>query len=362
MYFGYFMFTLLSIVSALSLSLASATEFKPAASQPLTLQAQLPLTAQMQQLQQALQFAPNDSGRVQLAQLYLQGARRPGFDDWFHQAEKLLDIISDDGRQSLHYLIVLADIQQQQHQFAAALHSLRQVLAQQPQHIQANLMATRVYLALHQPDAAQQACSRLWQQDLFLFSVCSYEVAGRRGDWQQSYAALQQLWQRQQSLPPELDIWMRGILAEQAEQLGLTATAQQWLTPVLAQAPTSLWLKWADLSLALGQADWVYQQLTALAQQQNLADSLLLRLVLAEQTLAKTAQFSEQLHQRMQLRLARGDTEHAADLVHYFLYVAPDPAAALYWAELNYQTAKEPDDKRLLQLSQQALQHTTGLN
>lgn len=358
---------LLSTVSLLWLSLASSAEFKPVATQQLTLQAELPLTVQMQQLQQALQREPKDSDRLQLAQLYLQGARRPGFDDWFHQAEQLLSNVSTSAfsQQSANaqqYWLVLADIQQQQHQFVAALQSIQQVHARQPQHIQASLMAARVYLALHQLDAAQQACSRLWQQDLFLFSVCSYEVAGRRGDWQQSYAALQQLWQRQHFLPEELDIWMRGILAEQAEQLGLTATAQQWLTPVLALAPTSLWLKWSDLSLALGQAEVVYQQLTALPQQQNLADSLLIRLVLAEQKLAKTSSFSEQLHQRMQLRLARGDSEHAADLVHYFLYIAPDAAAALHWAELNYHSAKEPDDIRLLQLSRQALQRTTGVN
>ncbi|MDP2715303.1 tetratricopeptide repeat protein [Rheinheimera sp.] len=356
------MFKTLSIICALWWSVAAASEFKPDASQQLALDSALPLSAEMQQLQQALQRQPDDHQRLQLAQLYLSGARRPGFDDWFHQAEQLLNPVGDDSRQTLLYLLLLADIQQQQHQFAAALQTLSRVLAQQPQHIQASLMTARVHLAMHQPDSAQQACGRLWQQDLFLFTVCSYEVAGRRGNWQQSYAALQQLWQRQQSLPAELDIWLRGILAEQAEQLGLIATAQQWLTPVLAQAPTSLWLKWADLSLALGQGEQVYQQLTALAADHALADSLLLRLARAELQLAKAPVFTEQLHQRMQLRLLRGDTEHAADLVHYFLYVVPDSAAALYWAELNYQSAKEPDDKRLLQLSQQALQHTTGIN
>lgn len=356
------MFKKLSIIFALCWSVAAASEFKPDASQQLALDAVLPLSAEMQQLQRALQRQPDDNQRLQLAQLYLSGARRPGFDDWFHQAEQLLNRVSDNSRQTLPYLLLLADIQQQQHQFAAALQTLSRVLAQQPQHIQASLMTARVYLALHQPDGAQLACGRLWQQDLFLFTVCSYEVAGRRGNWQQSYAALQQLWQRQQVLPAELDIWLRGILAEQAEQLGLVATAQQWLTPVLAKAPTSLWLKWADLSLALGQGEQVYQQLTTLVSDNTLADSLLLRLARAERQLAKTPVFTEQLHQRMQLRLLRGDTEHAADLVHYFLYISPDAAAALRWAKLNYQSAKEPDDKYLLQLSQQTIARQAGVS
>lgn len=351
-----------SIAGALWFSLATATEFKPDASQQLMLQAELPVSPQMEQLQQTLQRQPDDSNRLQLAQLYLQGARRPGFDDWFHQAEQLLNSISDDGRGGVDYLLLLADVQQQQHLFTDALLTLTQVFSQQPQHIQASLMAARVYLAMDQLKPAQQACSRLWQQDLFLFSVCSYEVAGRSGDWQRSYLALQQLWQRQQSLPVELDLWLRGILAEQAEQLGFTQAAQQWLAPVLPQAPTSLWLKWADLSLALGQESAVYQQLSSLPHILGVADSLLLRLALAEQRLATKPVFIEQLNQRMQLRLARGDTDHAADLVHYFLYITPDAAAALRWADINYQSAKEPDDKRLLQLSQQAIARTTGAN
>ena len=63
----------------------------------------------------------------------------------------------------------------------------------QPRHIQASLMAARVYLALHRLEPAQQACGRLWQQDLFLFSVCSYEVAGRSGDWRRLSARYQQV-------------------------------------------------------------------------------------------------------------------------------------------------------------------------
>ena len=348
------------IAVALWCSLASATEFKPDATQQLMLAKALPITAQMQQLEQTLQRVPDDTARLQLAQLYLQGARRPGFADWFHQAEQLLNAVSDDGRQSQLFLLLRADIQQQQHQFTAALHTLDLVFNHEPQHIQASLMAARVHLAMQQLDAAQQACGRLWQQDLFLFSVCSYEVAGRRGGWQQSYAALKQLWQQQQALPRELDNWLRGILAEQAEQLGLVATAQQWLAPILTQAPTSLWLKWADLSMELGQAQLVYQQISALEQNQAVSDSLLLRLTRAEQQLALSPMFSAQLAQRMQVRLARGDTDHAADLVQYFLYITPDAKSALYWAEINYQTAKEPDDQRLLALSRQAKALSAG--
>lgn len=345
---------IIAAFAGLSLLPVAAEGFKPADHQQFTVQTVLPLTVQMQQLLQQAQQHPTDESKLAVARQYLSGARQPGFDDWFYQAEQVLDTISVEGKKRQDYLLLMADIQQQQHQFAAALRTLESVFITEPHHINASLMAARIYLAQHQPDAAQRSCNQLWQQDLFLFSVCSYEVAGRKGEWGKSYAALTRLWQREQPLPAELDIWLRGILAEQAEQLNMPDTARQWLTPVLQSAPTSLWLKWADLSLAAAADEEVYQQLAAQHQTIGLSDGLLLRLVLAAQTLNKTGQYSVELEQRIALRLARKDTDHAADLAHYFLRVKPDPQAALHWARLNFQTAKEPDDVRLLQLSTEA--------
>ena len=342
----------------LLLSLAAyATPFTPQADLPLPLQQALPLTEHMQKLTTLLAHTPQDDTRLELVRLYLRGARKPGFDAWFHHSEQLLHSVTAAGASSVSYHVLQADLQQQQHQFSQALHTLSRVFAAAPYHQQASLMAARIHLAQHHTALAQQACNRLWQQDLFLFSVCSYEVAGRGGDWAQSYIQLQKLWQRQ-TLTPELDIWLRGILAEQAEQLQLTAAAQQWLTPVLLQAPTSLWLKWADLSLELGEAQQVYQRLEEKQQQYPLSDGLLLRLALAERQLGDSAYYSTLLTERMDVRLARGDTDHAADLAHYFLRLKYDAKAALHWATINYQTAKEPDDMRLLTLSENAVKGT----
>ncbi|GAB59326.1 tetratricopeptide repeat protein [Rheinheimera nanhaiensis] len=345
----------LLLICVFWLAQPGATEYRPDGNERWVLHTGLPLTDDMILLHQEMDKGGNDAARLQLARAYLHGARRPGFDDWFHQAEQLLQGVSANGRTTTDYFLLVADIQQQQHQFVAALESLAKVFQLHSTHVQASLMAARVYLALDQLDNAQRACGRLWQQDLFLFSVCQYEVAGRRGQWQQSYSALQQLWQRQPNLPVALDIWLRGILAEQAEQLGLNVIAIQWLEPVLAQAPTSIWLKWADLSLSLGQGRAVYQLLSELPLSQ-LADSLLVRLARAEIQLGKPGSYTETLHDRMQVRLARGDSEHAADVAHYFFYIVDDAKAALQWAERNYHTAKEPDDKHLLTLSLRALE------
>jgi hypothetical protein len=315
----------------------------------------------MTELTARLADKPDENTVLELSSLYLQGARQPGFDDWFHEAGQLLDTLSEQHSDLRQYQLLTADIQQQQHKFVAALQTLEAVFDNDPQHITASLMAARINLALARHDAAQQACSRLWQQNLFLLSVCSYEVAGRKGHWSTSYPALLKLFQRQTSMPQAIEIWVRGILAEQAEQLGKIRDAQQWLDPVLARAPTSLWLKWADLSLQQGEASQVFSKLADLQQNVGVADSLLVRLVRAEQQLAISPDsshkllFADELAQRMAVRIARGDTDHAADLAYYFLHIKPDAVAALRWAKLNYQSAKEPDDLALLLQSTEAV-------
>lgn len=338
-----------------------ADSFRPTVDDNLALAADLPLTDRMAELIALMASEPSTDATLELTALYLQGARQPGFDDWFHQAEHWLHTLSDADTHLIEYHLLKADLQQQQHNFQAALHTLQAVFDTEPHHLSASLMAARVYLAMAQHQAAQQACTRLWQQDLFLFSVCSFEVAGRNGSWATSYPALVQLFQRQSSMPPAMNIWVRGILAEQAEQLGQSRIAQQWLSPILPHAPTSLWLKWADLSLQLGEAEQVFGKLAALQQNLGLADSLLVRLVMAEQqirveqTEPVPASFANELAQRMKVRVARGDTDHAADLAYYFLHIEPDAAAAVHWAELNYHSAKEPDDFALLEQSKRAL-------
>lgn len=356
------------VILFLLLSLPLHAEiYRPAAEDSLALAAPLPLTERMVELTVLLAHVPDNDAILELSGLYLQGARQPGFEDWFHEAEQWLNTLGEERARSIDYHLLRADIQQQQHQFQAALMTLQAVFDTDPHHMSASLMAARVYLAMAEHQAALKACARLWQQDLFLFSVCSFEVAGRKGSWSASYPALVQLFQRQTSVPPAIEIWVRGILAEQAEQLGQIRTAQQWLNPILPQAPTSLWLKWADLSLQLGEAEQVFSKLAVLQQDVGVADSLLVRLVMAGQQLTAEQRTSEQpsyaaeLVQRVEVRIARGDTDHAADLAHYFLYIDPDAAAALHWATLNYQSAKEPDDLALQQRSKRALRQSSQL-
>lgn len=337
------------------ITLLTLTSAQPAATDVFQLQPAIPEQTELVPLQQAYQHSPSFENKLNLVNAYLQVARRPGRSDYFHQAEALLAEHDLQTQQTPALLLSQADILQQQHHFSAALKRLDQLLQTAPQHLQANLMAARIQLAMGETEAAQRACNRLLREALFFFATCSYEVTGRKGQWQQAYQGLTALFKQNANLSPELDIWVRGILAEQAEQLQDLHGAIAWLEPILTQAPTSIWLKWADLQLAVAQPQAVYQRLAELAEQLPLEDSLLLRLAIAERELGLAAHYVTQIDEQMQVRILRQDQDHAADLAHYFLRFTANAEAALHWAELNYQSAREPDDLALLLQSRVAV-------
>lgn len=287
--------------------------------------------------------------RLELALAYLHQARQPGWSRYFDKAQQLLQ--STDLPSSVLYWQALADSAQQQHQFPTALQYLAKLQAIEPGNINAVLMAHRIYLVQNNPSAAQKECHKLiGQQELFLLSLCSLEVAGRQGKTKDSYKALQLLARQWQVLPLPQQQWLVAVLAEQAEMLQQPEQARAWLElllqPQVSDAPLPLWVKWADLTLP-EQPELVYQKLQLLHQHQSLEDALLLRLALAEQRGGKT-QYQQQMQERVLLRELRQDRLHSADLAHYYLRLKPDAVKALYYARLNYQQAQEPDDKILL--------------
>ncbi|HJS13494.1 MAG TPA: hypothetical protein VJ795_00345 [Rheinheimera sp.] len=312
------------------------------------------LPSSVKQLEQQASQSQSAADQVTLAQAYLQLARQPGWSRYFDKAQQLLKKAHNPS--SAAYWLALADTSQQQHQFEDALNYLAKAQQLKPDYINALLMKNRIYLVQNNTAAALAECKKLLgQQELFLLSLCSLEVAGRQGKTQDSYKALQLLARQQQSIPLAQQQWLIAVLAEQAEALHQPKQARAWLEQLLfaAQselAPLPLWVKWADLTLKQDAA-LVYQKLQYLQQHQQLEDALLLRLALAEQQLGKGQEYQLLMQQRVSLREQRQDTLHSADLAHYYLRLAPDPKKALYYARLNVQQAQEPDDQLLFTLA-----------
>ena len=114
-------------------------------------------------------------------------------------------------------------------------------------------------------------------------------------------------------------------------------------------------MQWADVNLALQNNQVVIDELTPLVSTSSQADdSLLVRLAMAEKKIATTTHWQTQVRERIALREQRDDQAHAADLAMYYLDIAPDSIKALYWAERNWQQAREASDKNLLVRAQQA--------
>jgi hypothetical protein len=279
--------------------------------------------------------------------MLMQQARLPGQSNLIQQA--LIRFSKLEPQPKAEYWLLAADMAQQQHQFTKAKAALEQA-AQLQQQPQIPLMQARIALVEAKPEQAMRYCKQLLAlQELFLFELCSLEVAGRNGQTAHSYPLLQRIAKRK-NIPAQLRLYLQAVLAEQAEQLQQPTIAAQHLQPWLAQAPVPMWLKWADLSMAIAPQQ-VYQQLSNLGQQLPLEDGLLLRLARAEQLLQAGNQHLTAVAERIALRERRQDLLHSADLTYFYLFLQTDNDKARRYAGINYQQAREPDDLKLAQLS-----------
>jgi hypothetical protein len=295
----------------------------------------------------------------QLANAYLSKASQPGYSHLYGVAEAALKPQVESGSNHLPTLLAWVQVQQHQHRFVLAQQTLSLILQQDAAQPTALLLKARLHLIQGELSAAKKTCmALLGKVDLLTLGACSLEVRSSESEQalRESYAQLQQLIASQGLPTDERNLWLLQMLADMALRLNQPDRALQHLQQVSNKNSLSYWVQLADINLALGDSPAVIQQLTPLinnAPQQD--DALLLRLVIAEKNLLQDSPIHEQLAQRMQLRIARDDQAHAADVALYFLQVEPDAQQALYWAERNWQLAREASDKLLLERAQQAV-------
>ena len=312
----------------------------------------------VRKLQVKSRLQPTDEKTIAaLANQYLQLAAQPGQSRLYGIAEASLKPLIDVNTNNIELLLAWAQVQQHQHKFSLALSVLEKILAQEPDNITANLLAARLHLIQGNTNAAQAFCLRLLgHADLLTLSTCALEVRSTLGEKElaDSYAQLQQLLISQGLPNDERQTWIVQILADMALRLHKPQAALDFLVRIQNKKSLSFWVQWSDVQLALGNAQLVLKELTAVTNQSTQADdSLLVRLALAEKQLAQPAHWQAQLAERIALRELRDDQAHAADLAIYYLDIAPNAAKALHWAERNWQQAREGSDKNLLSRAQQ---------
>jgi tetratricopeptide (TPR) repeat protein len=271
--------------------------------------------------------------------------------------------LSTENNISQSYTLYLwSRVLQHQHQFVQAINYLNQSIELNPDNSAAILLKANVLLTQGKFAQSKQTCTQLiGKADLLLTTACVLEVMANQDQLSAGYVQLSQLLNQQSLLnSKQKQEWLLQLAADMALRLNKYQEAEQWLAMALsnvsegsgklnlAQKPLSFIVLWADVQLSLRQTNPVLVQLSYVVEQAGFKDdALLTRLSLAEKTTAKT-KWQSLLTERIELRLARQDKFHSADLARFYLDIVPNPEQALYWARINWQQAKLNDDKQLL--------------
>tara|TARA_R110001592_G_scaffold55360_2_gene169250 strand:- start:350 stop:1516 length:1167 start_codon:yes stop_codon:yes gene_type:complete len=254
-----------------------------------------------------------------------------------------------------------ARVLQHQHQFDRAIKALERSIELKPTAINSWLLKANIHLVQGDIVGARQACLTLiGKADILLISTCALEVTSQNGKLAESYQELARLYQLYQPNNEPEKRWIVQILADMAFKQGMAEEALSYLNQLdMDNAPVSLLALWSDIELALNQHQQVYDMLSSVVNNNAVQDdALLLRLAIAEKSLGNTVKWQWTFAQRVKLREQRQDSLHASDLAKYYLTIDIQPQKALYWAKINWQVARQDNDRILLEQAKALLRKT----
>lgn len=295
--------------------------------------------------------------------------------------------------QEFRLLYLKAQLLQKNHQFAEALKLLNQIPTTANDYPAAQLLASRLAILHGDSKAAVSYCTRVIQTlGPDIAHLCVLETKLDDPNSQIAYKKLAKrltnavsaennLSAASSNTPmkgeQQLIYWLNRLGANLALIANEKENAIQLMERNLATDELYDLLLWTDLRLeqfieqtapqnsaspdkSKAQNNEIlqslYQRLDTLARTHHhtIEDALVLRLARIEKLLQQdsndqTPQYQVLAQQRMQLRLARRDLDHTADLAYYFLHLQQQPRAAVYWATKNLESSKDFVDQRLYQ-------------
>lgn len=290
----------------------------------------------------------------------LRVANQPGQAYRHSWAESTFQVLPESAQISPRGLFVRARIDQYQHQFSAAIKTLKKLVLQKPQHISAHLLLARLYTLKGDSAAAKSICVRMiGLTDVLTIAACSSEAEGNvnaRLLSQLENMIIQQGWP-----DDERALWLAQILAEGAMQTGRWDLASHWLNTVMEmRAPATLTLsflaQWSDIEFVLNDPQRVMDVLSPIvAGNTDKDDALLLRLAIAESSLGMSSYWTDIMRDRVALRELRNDQLHASEMARFYLEIEKDIGKAERWANINWQKNKSYEDERLMSLVRNSL-------
>ncbi|WP_287127863.1 lipopolysaccharide assembly protein LapB [Candidatus Cyanaurora vandensis] len=245
-------------------------------------------------------------------------------------------------------LLMRATLRQSSHDFKGALADLEQLIKADPRSAQARLTRAVVYQVQGEYALAKQDCASLIQLSTELVTVsCLAGVASLNRQAEQSYRLLARVLKASPQAGLGEKLWATTLLGEIAARQGQAKAAELHFKQAMALGPDAYLLgAYADFLLDQGRP----QAVVDLLKDQTRVDGLLLRLVLAEQTLKAPvlATHRADLTARFAASRLRGDTVHQREEARFLLQVLKQPKQALPVAQANWQIQREPADTYLL--------------
>lgn len=271
-----------------------------------------------------------------------QGYAQAALEPWAGQPDAPLEI-----------QVLIATLTQHRHEFGQALKMLDSVIEADPTQAQARLSRAVIHNVQGRPQQALQDCrALLLQASALVVASCAASASALSGDARRAYVALGAQLDSAPDADPEVRLWALTLRAEIAERLGLSDTENAYRSALSAHDPQQpdpyLLAAFADFLLAQGRAQEAYDLLLPHA---RLAVAEL-RLAIAEKRLGKQGREVvarvETLKQREEEGRLRGDAPELREQAMLRLHVLNQPIPALWLAQENWRSQREPLDALLL--------------
>ncbi len=247
-------------------------------------------------------------------------------------------------------LLLRATLRQNRHDFSGALEDLDRLLSVEPRNVQAWLTRATIQQVRGDVEGALRSCQPLRRSDPLLAAGCMASAASLGGRAEQSYDLLSRTLDNatavsSRSASVETRLWVLTTLGEIAERLGRDEQAEQHFGDALALGQRDVYLlgAWTDFLLDHDRG----AEVVGLLAEERRADSLLLRLALAQGRLGQDAHV-ETLKRRFAEAQRRDDGLHSGAEARFRLHLLDDAAGALRLALDNWQHQREPIDARLV--------------
>ena len=319
-------------------------------------------TREIRQLRRQWELNPQDEQTaVPLARRLISKSRETADPRYLGQAESVLAAWWDTTNAPAGILVLRATIRQSTHHFAPALADLDRALAIDPNNAQAWLTRATILQVVGDYTSARRACEPLQRLTSELISVTALSsVQSLTGEAEGAFQSLTNLLQRSSRASADERIWTVTLLAEIAVRLGRNTEASEFFKHAFSLGERDPYLlgAYADFLLDQNQPRTVIE----LLKDETRADSLLLRLALAEKAAGdpKAREHIDILKARFEASAQRGDKVHQREEARFQVHLLGEKSRALVLALENFAVQREPADLRILLEASQAAGDTAA--